>query len=148
MSSRSALSEELLAALKAGATLVTPNQRSAHSLRLLYANRAAAGGSRAWATPNIVAFNSFVAGLWRDTSNRRGERLLSTEQAKLLWERVVAQSDWSSALLSPQAAASASFRSWERMHQWHIGRAALTEHVQRYENAEARALLEWSDRFD
>jgi len=142
----SALSPELIAAIETGVHVIAPNQRSAHALRLLYANHAVSAGRKTWVTPDIRAFDAFVGWLWRKHGTHN-ERLLTTEQCKLLWERIVTTSSWSSSLLSPQAAANASFRSWERMQAWGIGRTDLLEQVSRLDSIEARALLEWHDHF-
>jgi ATP-dependent helicase/nuclease subunit B len=137
------LSPELLAAIEVGAWVLTPNRRSAHRLRLLYANHALAQGRKAWATPFIQSFSTGVAQCWQ-LQRASTERLLSTEQSRLAWTRMIAASNWSERLLSPKAAAENAFRSWERLHQWRIARQDLAEHAH---TDEAQALLEWADRF-
>jgi ATP-dependent helicase/nuclease subunit B len=143
----SVLSSELIAAIESGACVLTPNQRSAHWLKLLYANYALAQGRNAWATPDIQSFNAFVAQLWR-TQGSGTERVLSPEQSQLVWGQIVARSARSESLLSPQAAATTSFRAWERMQAWRIGRDELAEHATATDSNEAQALLEWSDAFE
>jgi probable DNA repair protein len=138
------LSSELLAAIETGAWVLTTNQRSAHWLKLHYANHSLAQGRTAWATPSIYSFNAFALQLWREQAVGT-ERVLSVQQSQLLWERVVAASEWSALLLSPQSAANTAFRSWERLQYWQVDRSAVVEHA--VANDEARALLEWSDRF-
>jgi probable DNA repair protein len=142
---RSVLSSDLIVAIEDGAWVLARNQRSAHSLRLLYANHALAQGRTAWATPPIYSFDAFVMHLWRASGNG-AERVLSTQQSRMLWERIVATSDWSALLISPQAAATTAFRSWERLQAWRIDRNSLAKHTD--ENVEAQALLDWSNRFD
>jgi probable DNA repair protein len=144
--SYSALSPDLITAINAGAWVLTPNQRSAHWLKLLYANHALAQGQKAWATPAIYSFSSFVAELWRKHGSA-SERVLSTEQSQLLWGRVVAASRWSEILLNPQAAAGSSFRAWERLQAWCISRNDLTSLAISTDSNETNALLEWHDRF-
>lgn len=146
MPSRAALSPQLIDAIEAGACVLAPHQRSAHWLKLRYANHAVAQGKRAWATPAIHSFNAFVAQLWREHGDPC-QRVLSAEQSRCLWERIVLDSKWSEQLLSPRAAAEASFRSWERLHSFAIRREELQAAAQAADFAEAQALLEWSDRF-
>lgn len=142
----SALSPELIAAIEAGAWVLTPNQQSAHWLKLRYANHASSQGRVAWATPSIYSFNHFVAHLWR-TQSKSNERVLTAEQSQLLWERVVAQSAWAEHLLNPLAAASTSYQSWERLQAWRISRQQLLLQIEQTNSDESRALLEWNDRF-
>jgi ATP-dependent helicase/nuclease subunit B len=142
----SALSPQLIAAIEAGACILTPNQRSAHWLKLLHANHAIAQGHSAWATPCIQSFNTFVSQAWRARGDRT-ERVLSTEQTQLVWQRIVGDSPWAERLLSPQAIGNTSFRSWERLQAWQISRDQLAFHAAATDSDEARALLEWSDGF-
>ncbi|MBC7984967.1 MAG: PD-(D/E)XK nuclease family protein, partial [Candidatus Obscuribacterales bacterium] len=136
----------LLAAIEGGDTIVTPNQRSAHWLKLLYANHALSQERSAWPTPAIHSFNSFVWQLW-NTQGAGDERVLNAEQSRLVWEQVVSASPWTNALLNPEAAASSSFRAWERLQAWRIDRDALADQTALANSDEAGALLEWSDRF-
>ncbi len=147
MLDRSALSPQLIDAVEAGAIVLTSNQRSAHLLKLRYANHAVAQGRTAWATPAIHSMNTFVLQLWR-TQGHTHERVLSAEQSQMVWERIVASSKWSEQLLSPRAAASTAFRSWERLQSWCISRADLIEQSTATEGVESRALWEWSERFN
>jgi probable DNA repair protein len=144
--SNSALSSELITAIRAGAWVLTPNQRSAHWLKLLYANYALAQGLTAWATPAIYSFGTFVSELWRRQGSA-DERVLTSEQSQLLWERIVAASRWSELLLNPQAAAGSSFRAWERLQAWCISRNDLASLATTTDSSETSALLEWHDRF-
>src|SRR5262245_8981669 len=130
----SGLAPQLIAACEAGAFVLAPNNRVAHSLRLGYAHDAQARGLRAWRTPKILTFNTFALDLWRRHGASR-ERILSVEQSRLLWTRIVANSAWAESLLSPAAAAGASFRSWERMHSWEISRAELSAEAGVADNA-------------
>jgi ATP-dependent helicase/nuclease subunit B len=144
MSDLSLLAPALTAAVEAGAWVVTASQSSAHRFRLLYANHSVEQGRTAWVTPSIHSFNTFATLLWRAHGNS-DQRVLTAQQSKLAWERVVTGSDWSSVLLSPQLAASGAFRSWERLQHWQIRREELEAYAS--QNEEARALLDWSDRF-
>jgi len=140
----SALTSQLIDAIDDGACVLAPSPRSARWFKHQYAQYALAQGRVAWATPNIQSFQSFALQLWRRQSNTN-ERVLATNQCKLVWERIVADSKWSERLLIPSAAANSSFRSWERMLAWRIDRSALAQATGG--NDEALALLEWSDRF-
>jgi len=144
--SHPALSPQLIAAIETGGCVLTAHQRGAHWLKLLYANHALTQGRAAWATPDIYSLPVFVSQLWRAHGNS-SERVLSSEQSRLLWERIVASSSWSELLLSPQAAAVSSFRAWEHLQAWCITRKDLAEHAAATDSNEARALLEWNDRF-
>ncbi|MBC7983612.1 MAG: hypothetical protein H7Y02_07145, partial [Candidatus Obscuribacterales bacterium] len=140
------IAPRLLVAIEAGDTIVTPNQRSAHWLKLLYANHALSQERTAWPTPAIHSFNAFVWQLW-NIQDAGDERVLNAEQSRLVWEQVVTASPWTSALLNPVAAASTSFRAWERLQAWRIDRDALADQTALANSDEAGALAEWSDRF-
>jgi probable DNA repair protein len=144
--SRSALPGELLAAIEAGAQIVTSNRRAAHWLRLLYANHATMDGRLAWATPRITSFDDFVAESW--TGPQRQERVLTARQTQLLWDRIVRESRQADHLLSPQLAAKTSFRAWERLQAWRISQCALGAAAEEHDSEEARALLEWSVKLE
>lgn len=76
---------------------------------------------------------------------RKGERVLGVHHSKIVWERVVADSKWSSLLLSPRLAAESAFKSWGRLVAWRIDRDKLAARAS--DSEETAALLDWSDRF-
>ncbi len=81
---------ELDQALGRGATLLTPNQRTARSLLLRY-DRAQAEGAKTWQSPGIYAWAGWAASLWRTALVTGVETrvLLNSLQERELWRRII-----------------------------------------------------------
>src|SRR6266478_7572604 len=116
---------ELFARLAVGhaarITVVTPNQRLAHSLTLEFDDYQLARGLTSWEAADILPFGAFVERLWEDALySDLGDKLpllLTPEQEQLLWEQILEGSDL---LIRPQAAAQCS-DAWGLLHQWRVG---------------------------
>ncbi|TMH46379.1 MAG: PD-(D/E)XK nuclease family protein [Betaproteobacteria bacterium] len=116
---------ELFARLAVGhaarITVVTPNQRLAHSLTLEFDDYQLARGLTSWEAADILPFGAFVERLWEDALySDLGEKLpllLTPAQEQHLWERILAASGL---LIVPQAAAQCR-DAWRLIHQWRIG---------------------------
>src|SRR5688572_9051969 len=70
-------------------------------------------------------------------------RLLTSAQARILWDQVVSESEWGDQLLNPANAARMAARSWRRMQEYLIPLSPL----QTSDSAEAQALHAWCSEF-
>ncbi len=138
-----ALHPGLLAALEEGFTVLAPNRRAAHSLRLAYGGHLLASGQRAWLTPDVLTMRAWLERLWfrvRPTS----QRLLSAQQVLVLWERIVSESPAAIPLLNPASAARAAARSWDLAQAYGIPLAEITAEG----GDEAEAFADWARLFE
>lgn len=138
-----ALHPGLLAALDDGYTVLAPNRRAAHSLRLAYGGHLLANGQRAWLTPDVLTMRAWLERLWfrvRPTS----QRLLSAQQVLVLWERIVSESPAAVPLLNPSSAARAAARSWDLAQAYGISLADIAAEG----GDEAEAFAGWARQFE
>jgi probable DNA repair protein len=138
---------ELFARLAVGhaarITVVTPNQRLAHSLTLEFDDYQLARGLTSWEAADILPFGAFVERLWEDAlyspiGEMRGSELpllLTPAQEQHLWERILAASGL---LIVPQAAAQCR-DAWRLIHQWRIPNGPG--------NDDALAFAQWSSTY-
>jgi hypothetical protein len=116
----------LHAALADGAIAVTPNRRLARSLQRSFAAVAASQGHRAWVTPTILPYASWLETLWLDAlatdAIRDPLQLLAPAQAVYTWRRIVAADGARSALLiDARGAGTLAAEAWELLHGWGAG---------------------------
>src|SRR5258708_16272634 len=120
-------------------TVVTPNQRLAHSLTLEFDDYQIARGLTSWEAADILPFGAFVERLWEDALySDLGESLpllLTPAQEQHLWERILEKSGL---LIVPQAAAQCR-EAWRLIHQWRIGTGQGNE--------DAVAFSSWADAY-
>src|SRR5438874_471966 len=143
MLSQSQLFARLAEGHAARITVVTPNQRLAHSLTLEFDDYQLARGLTSWEAADILPFGAFVARLWEDAlyspiGEMRGSELpllLTPAQEQHLWERILAASGL---LIVPQAAAQCR-DAWRLIHQWRIGTGPG--------NDDALAFGQWSSAY-
>ena len=138
-----ALHPGLLAALEEGFTVLAPNRRAAHSLRLAHGAHLLAAGQRAWLTPDVLTMRAWLERLWfrvRPTS----QRLLSAQQVLVLWERIVSESPAAIPLLNPSSAARAAARSWDLAQAYGIPLAVIASEG----GDEAEAFAHWAGLFE
>jgi probable DNA repair protein len=118
---------EALAALSAGATLVSGNRRLARAMRETYHAARLAEGLRAWSSPVILPWEAWTAGLWAEAASRSTEDpllRLGSDQELLLWERIIDEADGKT-LLAVEETARAAREAWALIHEWRLDRAAL-----------------------
>ena len=82
------------AVLTDGGTVVTATHRLARQIRWRYDQSRAAAGARAWPSADVLPLDawlrrSFDAGIAR-SSARETRRLLSDDESRLVWRRVLA----------------------------------------------------------
>ncbi len=133
----------LLASIEDGFTVLAPNRRSAHALRLAYGEHALGVGRRAWFTPDVLTVRAWIERLWL-TLRPASQRLVSPQQTLFIWERIVAESSAAASLLNPLSAARAAARSWDLAQAYGIPMSAVAAAG----GEEAEALAGWGTRFE
>ncbi len=133
--------------LAAGITVVTPNRRLASALGTAFAAHQAASRLGAWESADVLPLDAFVGRLYEDAlySPLAGTLpvLLSPAQELLLWEDIIARSEWGALLLSPARTAAEARKAWMLAHHWGID-GALGQFPG---NEDAAAFAEWAARY-
>jgi ATP-dependent helicase/nuclease subunit B len=133
--------------LDQGVTVLTASRRLAHALRLGYAQYAQNLGHSVWRTPRVMPWSTWLGQQWLESrashTHAHHARLLTSAQARILWDQVVSESEWGDQLLNPANAARLAARSWRRMQEYLIPLAPLKTS----DSAEAQALHAWCSEF-
>jgi ATP-dependent helicase/nuclease subunit B len=114
----------LEAALRRGATVVTPNKRLARELLAAYDALQVAEGHASWPSGRACPWSTFVAGLVEAAQDDRlpmPAQRLDAAQSLHLWRRIVASDRERSPLVDADAAATLAADAWERLHAWGSG---------------------------
>lgn len=116
-------------------------------MRLAHAASAQARGLKAWRTPEILPWSTWLKREYLEaraiSSSSHAKRVLSAAQSRALWDDIVAESPFARELLNPSNAARLAARSWRRLHDYLISLDALA----RYDTPEAHALATWCEDF-
>lgn len=133
---------------RAGATVVTAGRRLARALTGRFGALERGAGRTAWAAPAILPWSAWIGEIWRAALySERGPALpacLSAQAAEAVWERVIAKSPESGALLQLSATARAAAEAWELMHAWRLDPAVLEAGA----TDDTRAFLGWAREFE
>ena len=129
-------------------TVLTVNHRLARSLRLVFDAERLTEGLSSWETPNIFPLSVWVQQSWEEYTNRSKTRspiLLSTVQERVLWERIIQETESQNGieLLQVSKAAQQAMVAWAQSKGWRI-----TE--QDYRNpwdADSKMFSRWADAF-
>jgi probable DNA repair protein len=117
------LPSRLRAALRAGGTVVTPNNRLARRLAALYDSAQRESGSLAWEAPDVLPWSAWLVRLWQDAASSDLEalppRVITAAQAAFLWKRVVAADRLQSIDEGGLGALAAD--AWSIVHAWGAG---------------------------
>jgi len=110
----------LFEALAAGACAVTPNRRLARQLQRSFDREQARTGRRAWPTPSILPYASWLEVLWRRRCEQDGDSqprtLLTSIQSGQLWRRVVDAG--STPLFDAQGGSVLAAQAWSIVLAW------------------------------
>lgn len=111
----------------AGITVVTPNRRLATALAGQFDASQSSRGLVSWETADALSVTAFIERLYEDALYSDAvaglPSLLRPAQEVLLWEGVIAASEWGGALLSPGRTADEARKAWGLAHQWGIAGA-------------------------
>src|SRR5437762_88471 len=104
----------LLAALAAGSTVVTPNNRLARALVAAHDKDQRANGRRAWPAARAMPWTAWLEQLWSDVVAHDAlpslARLVRGPQARWLWRDIVARDG--EALADIRGAAALAADAW------------------------------------
>ena len=118
-----ALPQRLRAALAAGATVVTPNNRLARRLTALYDDVQRATGRLAWEAPVVLPWNAWLERLWQRTAPSEPDapvpRLVSAAQSAFLWGRIVGGDRLP--LIDERGLCALAADAWSIVHAWGAG---------------------------
>ena len=105
-------------------TLITVNRRLARTVVNAYAERRLAAGERAWRTPDVVPFATWIERSWRECDSGSGSLLLRPAQERLLWEQVIREhappNEADRPLLEVGAAVRGAVKAFALVNSWHI----------------------------
>ncbi len=126
--SKADLFARLAEGLAGGVTVVTPNRRLAQVLRAEFDSFQAHKGVSCWEDADILPLEAFAARCYDDATYAGaagGELplLLSSAQARALWEEAIRASRWHGALLDVPATAGRAMESWALAQAWRIAGA-------------------------
>ena len=128
--------------------VLTPNRRLAVYLKDQFDTTQRHAGHKAWATPDILPFPTFLERTYRTLTLRDETRmyaqLLNSAQSQLLWEQVVRASDVASHLLSLTQTAKQAAAAWSVAHAWDLLPAMWRSPL----NEDAEVFLKWAKRFE
>jgi probable DNA repair protein len=117
------MNEAIIAALQAGATLVTASQRLARHLAASYGAAQQAQGAQVWEAPDILPWHQWLERFWQESFGLLDadtpQLLLSDFQELTLWEEVIRAAD-SEPLLQVPAAARSAREAWQLLHAWKL----------------------------
>lgn len=107
----------------AGATVLTPNTRSARNLRI-EAEWRILSSRPVCATPDILPLSAWVQRTWTDCLLRgyTNAALLQPQVTAALWEKMISDSPAAQHLMSHAAAAREVQQAWELIHQFNLSR--------------------------
>ncbi len=117
------MNQATIAALQAGATLITASQRLARHLAAGYGATQQAQGASVWEAPDILPWNQWLERFWQESFGLLDadtpQLLLSDFQEQTLWEEVIRAAD-SEPLLQVPAAARSAREAWQLLHAWKL----------------------------
>lgn len=118
------MNQDNIAALKAGATLVTASQRLARHLTTTYGAAQQAQGAPVWEAPDILPWHQWLERFWQESFGLLDadipQLLLSDFQELTLWEEAIHATDSENPLLQVPSAARSAREAWQLLHAWKL----------------------------
>ena len=116
---RIANQDEVLAALDAGAWVVTPGERLARAVRLAHGEARHAAGALVWERPEVVSYSTFLDRLYDKAAEgaladpeRAPPKRVSSAASESHWEEAIRRSPQGASLLQPAATAREAAQAW------------------------------------
>ncbi len=136
----------LLASMRSGVLLLTPNQRAARTLRHSFGQTLAAEGQPQWIPANVLAADTWLDSLWRELllAGEESLLLLNRSQEHTLWRAIVAADPEVSGLRSVDLLADMAAHAWASTCL-HNGRGRLREFGV---STDTRAFQRWAQEFE
>ena len=142
-----ALPSRLRAALAAGATVVTPNNRLARRLTALYDGAQRAAGRLAWEAPVVLPWTGWLERLWQDAAASDfaapPPRVITPAQSAFLWKRIVAADRL--LLIDEGGLGALAADAWSIVHAWGAGGASWRGW--RGGDHDREAFVRWADDY-
>jgi len=136
------------AALAAGASIVTPNNRLAREIALRFDAARVAAGERAWTPARVLPWSLWLASLWSGVlaaNAAHGEALLDPVAARELWHAIV--DDDSPSLLNARGAARHALDAWTTFHGWRAADETIAGGLAGGGGEDAHRFARWSDLY-
>ncbi|HSC46832.1 MAG TPA: PD-(D/E)XK nuclease family protein [Gammaproteobacteria bacterium] len=140
----------VLAALEAGACVITSGERLARAVRLAHAAARAASGAQVWERPEVLTYSGFINRLYETAmaaSLQAGiappPKRLSEPAAEVAWEEVIRSTTHDGGLLQPAAAAQEAQRAWNLCSAYRIP----LERIAAAGDEDARQFALWAEHF-
>lgn len=101
-------------ALEGGATVLTPNQRAAASVRTAYDEQQRSHGVALWTAPAVLSLETWLSSVWRRQLLRGADSriLLSSLQQQVLWQEIITSDPALDSLASSHSLAEMAARAW------------------------------------
>ena len=118
------MNKAIIAALQAGATLVTASQRLARHLAAAYGAAQQVQGAPVWEAPDILPWHQWLERFWLESFGLLDadtpQLLLSDFQELTLWEEAIHAADSENPLLQVPSAARSARDAWQLLHAWKL----------------------------
>lgn len=137
----------LLKAITANVTILTPNRRLSATLHKLHQQQQLAERHTYWETPDILPVTSWLQRLWDHYHSRTfydKPLLLNSIQEQYLWEEVLSQTNQSIQLLQVSETAEQVRSAWNLLKQWNVD----IEQPLFKTSEDYRAFYQWSTQFN
>lgn len=139
------MTPELLQALRAGATVVTPNRRLARAVKREFDLAQVAAGARVWTAVDVLPWGAWLDRTFADLARHEAPvRVLSPAQELALWQQAIADSPVAHALLDTAATARVARDAWAQQRGWRLDLAGWRSGL----HEDAKAYLGWVSRFE
>jgi probable DNA repair protein len=140
---------EVLAALEAGATVVTPGERLARAVRLAHGETRQADGAAAWERPEVYAYTAFLERLYERVTDavlsdptQPLPRRVAEAAVESHWEEVIRASPQGAMLLQPAATAREVARVWTLVQAYRLPLERIAAG-----DEDAQAFVAWAEAF-
>jgi probable DNA repair protein len=138
------VTEEIKRAFASGATILTANLRAARWLQLEYAMEQRRAGKRAWTTPAIENWNTWLRSLWQTITLAGADSplLLTSLQERSVWARM--QREDAALVVSPSSMAMLAESAYELLGEYN----AHSERNHTWAKTDAESFRRWAANFD
>jgi probable DNA repair protein len=140
---------DVLAALAAGATVVTSGERLARAVRLVHGDAQQAAGAVVWERPRVLSYHAFIESLYDSAADAalggtdpNLPKRLSSAACESHWEQAIRASVQGAILLQPAATAREAARAWDLLHAYHVPLERLASG-----DEDAQAFAGWAEAF-
>lgn len=139
--------EPLFGGLTSDTLVLTPNQRMSRFVQVQYGLWRQSCGDRVWPSLKTLSLSAWVQDLWRSlqasaSHPAASNRLLSSEQERLVWLQAINESDHGYDLLADDSMADLASQAWRIMRLWRKRIDDLRDDTQ-----EQRLFSDWVERY-